>query len=97
MSHIENTASKSSTVACVFIAIGICLLSRCLAAIREDTQTQKQQGDLISLLLFFQYKESRLKIVVYLLAERMTPHPVDRDFTNVPETALYDYVSHSAS
>jgi hypothetical protein len=29
-----------------------------------DTQTQRQDGDRISLLLFFQYKESRLTILV---------------------------------
>jgi hypothetical protein len=78
--------------------VGICLLSRCLAAIRGggETQAHKQQGDVISLLLFFQNKEIRLKIVVYLLAERMNPRPGGKDFTNVPETASYDYVSHSA-
>jgi hypothetical protein len=30
--------------------------------IRGDTQTHRQQGDLISLLLFLQNKESRLKM-----------------------------------
>jgi hypothetical protein len=37
-----------------------------------------------------------MKIVVYLLAERMTPLHGGKDFTNVPETAPYDYVSHMA-
>jgi hypothetical protein len=33
-----------------------------LSGIMGDTQTHRQQGDLKSLLLFFQNKESRLKI-----------------------------------
>jgi hypothetical protein len=45
---------------------------------------------------FFENKENRLKIVVYLLAERMTPHLGGKEFKNVTETASYDYVSHSA-
>jgi hypothetical protein len=41
------------------------LPSRCLATIRGDTQTHthRQQRDLISLLLFFQNKEIRLKLI----------------------------------
>jgi hypothetical protein len=35
-----------------------------------DTQTHRQQGDLISLLLFFQSKESRLKINCNLMFKR---------------------------
>jgi hypothetical protein len=74
--HIENDASNnSSIVACVFITAVTFLPSRCLATIRgllpslclatirgyTDTHTHRQQRDLISLLLFFQNKESRLK------------------------------------
>jgi hypothetical protein len=46
---IENTLSNN-----VFS-------DRCLATIGEDTETHRQQGDLISLLLFLQNKESRKK------------------------------------
>jgi hypothetical protein len=57
-------SNNSFVVACVFVATGACLLSHCLATIRGDTD--KEQGDLISLLLFiylfiFQKRESRLK------------------------------------
>jgi hypothetical protein len=57
---IENTTSN---IVCVFTAAGTCLPSYCLATIRGDTQTHRQQGDSISLLLFFQEKEIRLKTV----------------------------------
>jgi hypothetical protein len=40
-----------------FIKIG----SSILKLIRQDSQTHRQHGDLISPLLFFQNKESRLK------------------------------------
>jgi hypothetical protein len=44
----------------------MCLLSHCPATMwgGRDTQIHRQQGDLISLLLFFQNKESRLMMLV---------------------------------
>jgi hypothetical protein len=46
---------------CVFVAAGTCSLSRCLTTIGEThARTHTQQGDLTSLLLFFQNKESGL-------------------------------------
>jgi hypothetical protein len=54
MHHIENDASNnSSIVACVFVAAGTCLPSRCLETMGEDTHTDTEQGDFISLLSFF--------------------------------------------
>jgi hypothetical protein len=51
LDHRENDASNNySTVACVCIAMGMCLLSRCLATIRG--YTYRQHGDLISITLF---------------------------------------------
>jgi hypothetical protein len=53
----ENTASESSSVVgCVFVAARY-LPSRCLAMLG----THRQQGDLISVLSFFQNNESSLK------------------------------------
>jgi hypothetical protein len=59
--RIENTACNRSTVACVFVAAGTCLLSRCLAtaffsgsnmlAFRRWGGTR--QGYLVRLILFF--------------------------------------------
>jgi hypothetical protein len=40
--------------------------------IGADTQTHKQHGDLVSLLLYFQNKESRLKTVVQPLLVFLT-------------------------
>jgi hypothetical protein len=62
---VEDVAAKiSSNVECVFVAAGTCLPSRCLATIEGGvTQTHTYQGHLISLVLFFQNKESLLKIL----------------------------------
>jgi hypothetical protein len=59
MDDIENTAPNSSIVAWVFVTVGMCLPSHCLATLGV---THIQQGDLTSLLLFFQNKASRLKM-----------------------------------
>jgi hypothetical protein len=48
----ENSASNSSIVACIFVVVGTCLPNPYLAT----------AGDLLSLLLFFQNKKSRLKV-----------------------------------
>jgi hypothetical protein len=62
MDRIKNTAFNSfSMAACVCAAAGTCLRSRCLATIGGVKQAHRQQGNLISLLLFFQNKDSRLK------------------------------------
>jgi hypothetical protein len=74
MARTENTASSSSSViAFVFVSLGKCLLIRCLATVVSSgstiptlmlwgkTQAHRQQGDLISLLSFFENKGSRLK------------------------------------
>jgi hypothetical protein len=67
MDRIENTLSNSSAVACVFVAAGTCLPSRSLVAarklftellpsnVRGDTKAHREQGDLISLRLFFYF------------------------------------------
>jgi hypothetical protein len=56
----ENIASNSSCIVkSIFVAAGTGLLSRCPATIGR---IHRQQSDPISLLLFFQNKESRLKI-----------------------------------
>jgi hypothetical protein len=73
MDRIENTASSScSIVAREFIATGTCLPSCCLATLRGETH--RQQGELISLLLFFQNKESRLKIQFGQWSEKFSWH-----------------------
>jgi hypothetical protein len=74
----ETIGSNSYSVACVFFALGRCLPSRYLVTAvssgsmvrllgfrweRKDTQTHNQPGDHIGLLLFFQIKGNRLKIV----------------------------------
>jgi hypothetical protein len=59
---IENATSKCPSItACtiIFVAAGNALLSRYLAPIGGQTQIYSQQGDFISLLLFFQNEESR--------------------------------------
>jgi hypothetical protein len=45
----SSASNRSSIIACVFIAVRTCLPSRCRALMGEG----RQQGDLISLLLFF--------------------------------------------
>jgi hypothetical protein len=71
--RMVNTESNSSSiVACIFVAAGNCLSSRCLATavssgstvIRGDTQTVGWSHKPTS---FFQNKESRLKILSGLL------------------------------
>jgi hypothetical protein len=90
--HIEHDApNNSSIVTCVFITAVKFLPSRYLAMIggyfteplpsndKEDTQTHThtQQRDLINLLLFFQNKESRLKISSYLRGDTLRLRPVN--------------------
>jgi hypothetical protein len=71
---IENTASKSySILACVFAALSHCLATTVsygstIPVFRRrggvtDTQTHRQQGNIINLLLLFQNKGSRLNIM----------------------------------
>jgi hypothetical protein len=46
MHHIENDATNnSSAVACVFIAVGMCLLSSWLAMMGEGIHTDTEHGD----------------------------------------------------
>jgi hypothetical protein len=40
----------------------------------RNTQTHRQQGDYISLVLFFHNKESRLKIKLFYYRDRKTVH-----------------------
>jgi hypothetical protein len=57
MHCIENDMSNnSSIVACVFVAIGTCLLSHCLTMIWGNTHTDTEQGSLVSLILFYFFK-----------------------------------------
>jgi hypothetical protein len=57
----KNTAfNSSSIVECVSVAAGTCLPSGCLPTIEES---HRQHNDLTSLLLFFQNKESRQKLL----------------------------------
>jgi hypothetical protein len=64
--HRENIVSDSSSiVACVSISIGMCLWSHCLATTGVGG-IHRQQGHLISILLFFQNKESRLKVHIHI-------------------------------
>jgi hypothetical protein len=63
MDRIENTLSNSSPiVTSVFIAMG-----HVHQANAWPWHAHREQGDLIRLLLFFQNKESRLKIYFYNL------------------------------
>jgi hypothetical protein len=63
--RIQNTASNGSSIAaCLFVAAGTCLPTRCLAPIRG---AHRQQGELINILLFFKNKKSTLKKKVYLV------------------------------
>jgi hypothetical protein len=80
----NNASNNSFIVSCVFVTAVTLLPSRCLAKIRgflpsrclatirryTDTQTHtyRQQRDLISLLCFFQNKESRLKTGIVVAA-----------------------------
>jgi hypothetical protein len=60
--RIYNIATNSSIVACVFVAAGKRLSSHCLATISGGTQTLRQQGDLINLILLFLNVGSNVKI-----------------------------------
>jgi hypothetical protein len=63
-SHRKHRVSNSSSaVACLVVAAVTCLPSRCLATI---VGICKQQGDLISLLLFFQNKEKKGSLGIIL-------------------------------
>jgi hypothetical protein len=51
--HRRRHVQHFSVVACVSIAAVLCLPSRCIATIRGNTQTHREQGCLISLPLMF--------------------------------------------
>jgi hypothetical protein len=69
---------------CYLATIGGFLPSRCLATIRENTQ--RQQRDLISLLLFFQNKEIRV-ITEYVIVT--LPEP-SAELTNSRATVCHE-------
>jgi hypothetical protein len=58
----EIDAYNSSTVACVFVAARTCLPSNDGGGGEIYIQIHRQQGDIISLLLFFQNRDGRLKM-----------------------------------
>jgi hypothetical protein len=57
LKYTVEMGSGATIYASSFIKIGSAIQN-----LMRDSQTHRQRGDLISLLLFFQNKESRLKI-----------------------------------
>jgi hypothetical protein len=63
---------------CIFTATRTFLLNRCLATIGMFTQMDIQEGDLTTILLFFQDKESRLKSRKHTLQPRQRDTPQEQ-------------------
>jgi hypothetical protein len=66
MGEIFNYAVEMGSGAVMNVPSFIKIRSGIQKLIEGDTQTHRQQGDLISVLLFFQNKENRLRIYNFI-------------------------------